>query len=385
MTRFDKMHILKAEWLITRNCDLKCSYCKIRDCSTLGGRPELTTYQLVDVLKMFSQLWPGAPMIVYGGEPTTRDDLPMLLSAGKKYGVKLPVISNSVRVMRDAGYRKKLVDAGLENWSVSFDGLTEDAVVDNASLVKSRRGLQSLLVFRDAYGLRDLVTCITVTKFNIRRLPEYLRFLTKQGIHAIFTPLHVGGEQYEYGQGDPDHLPSQEDILSVSGELSEMVSSNEYLCSNDPEWFDSWPGHFLKQDWMCNDKCLLTIDADGSLRYCVDIPFRDEDRMFAWELKKEEGQQKFLRIIKKGPPCNGCLWNPAYECIRRARCSSIGDDEGRRRSRHEVPKGRLRSLYGEAGRWFGENPTLKPTIPRMKDSDAVKKYSHFNTGKWSLK
>jgi len=356
---FDEMQVLKAEWLITRRCDLKCSYCRIIDDTSLKGRPELTTEQLIDAVKLFAEQWPGAPMIVYGGEPTIRDDLPELIRAGRDYGVKLPVISNSLRVMRDKEYRERLIAAGLDNWSVSFDGLHREHFVDLASGVKSDKGINALLMFRDQYGLRDLVACVTVTKWNIESLPTILRFLTGEGIHGIFTPLHIGGPGYEYGQGHREDMPSQEQLDEISPQMYEMVKSGRFLCSNDAAWFNVWPEHFLLQDWMCNDKGLITIDADGSLKYCVDIPFREEDTMFIWELATEEGQKKFLDVIQKGPSCHGCLWNPAYECIKRARDPEIGIEEGRKRSRHHVAPDRWNKLFGGAGRYFIDNADLK--------------------------
>jgi len=354
-----EMTVLKAEWMVTRKCNLNCSYCNIRRAGSLKGRPELDTESLLRTVKMFGKLWPGAPMVVYGGEPTMRDDLPALLRAGRDCGVKLPVISNSIRVTQDRSYATELVDSGLENWSVSFDAVSREHAVDFASFTKSQLGFKALKMFRDDFGIRDLVACITVTRLNIGALPDMLKLLTSQGVHAIFTPLHIGDARYEYGRGDPRFLPTESAIVGVSGTLREMVGSGNFLCSNDPEWFEAWPTHFLKQDWKCNDKGLVTIDADGSLKYCVDIPFRPEDTMFVWELEEEAGRQRFLEIIGKGPDCSGCLWNPAYECIRRARTPSIGIDEGRKRARHTVSEDHCRKLYGGAGRFFVGNPDLK--------------------------
>jgi len=356
---FEKMQVLKAEWMITRKCNLKCSYCKIRDSRTLKA-PELSTEALVKIVQLFSRNWPGAPMVVYGGEPTERDDLPELLRAGRLYRVKLPVISNSIRVVEDSGYARLLVESGLENWSVSLDGLAYmNSALDMSGRKKSLYGLMALRLFRDIYGLRDLVACVTVNRKNIRYLPDILRALTSEGIHSIFTPLHIGGPGYEYAQGNVEDLPLQEDLDEISPLMYEMVKSGRFLCSNDAAWFNVWPKHFRKQDWMCNDKGLLTIDADGSLKYCVDIPFREEDRMNVFELNTETGQKKFLDIIQKGPPCKGCLWNPAYECIKRARDPHIGIESGRERSRHYVAEERLELLHGGAGRYFEGNPELK--------------------------
>jgi MoaA/NifB/PqqE/SkfB family radical SAM enzyme len=355
---FSEVQVVKAEWFVTRRCNMRCSYCKIRDASSLRGK-ELDTNTLVSIVEMFGRLWPGAPMVVYGGEPTLRDDLSEIIAAGKKHGVKLPVISNSIRIMKDRAYLEELIDAGLDNWSVSFDGLTDGATIGGAQQEKSEMGLKALRVLRDEYGVRDLVVCITVSKWNISLLPLFLEMFTAEGVHSIFTPIHIGGEGYEYGCGERVDLPLQGDIERVSKQLYDMVSSGKFLCSNDAAWFKTWPEYFLHQNWMCNDKGLLTIDADGSLRYCVDIPFREEDHMFVWELDTEGGREKYQRIIQKKRPCHGCLWNPAYESIKRSRDPEIGIEEGRLRARHYVDPERLSILHGGAGRWFEGNPELK--------------------------
>lgn len=366
---FDEMQVLKAEWMITRNCSLHCSYCRICDSSTLVGK-ELSTGELIQTVKMFGELWPGAPMVVYGGEPTERDDLVDLIAAGRKYGVKLPVISNSIRVMRDKEFREALVSAGLDNWSVSLDHVA-GGTIDRQTLVKSKRGLEALLMFRDGYGIRDLVACVTVTRHNVDELPMILQELTFQGVHAIFTPLHVGRVGYEYAGGIAEDLPAQSQIDLVAPRMYEMVKSGHYLCSNDAGWFSVWPEHFLRQDWMCNDKGLVTIDADGSLKYCVDIPFRPEDRMLVHELGSLEGRNRFLEVVQKGPPCQGCLWNPAYECIKRARDPGIGIEEGRKRSRHTVSNERSSSLFGGAGKYFLGNENLRQVQPEIPVEEAI--------------
>ena len=367
---FSEMKVVKAEWLITRRCDLRCSYCGIRDRRTLMDS-ELPLSALEEIIEMFGELWPGAPMVVYGGEPTARPDLPDILSKGRECGVKLPVISNSHRVWRDVKYAAELVGAGLDNWSVSFDSLVRDQCVDDHSHRKSIAGFSSLIMFRDAFGLRDLVACVTVTRRNIEALPSILSTFTELGVHSIFTPLHIGGPAYQYARGNPTDLPTQAQVDRISEVMYNLVSSGRYLCSNDAGWFKVWPAHFLRQDWKCHDKGLVTIDADGSLKYCVDIPFRDEDRMYVWELQTEAGRQKFLDIIQKEPPCHGCLWNPAYESIKRVRDPEIGVGEGRHRARHYVDSDRLSLLHGGAGRYFVGNPDLNRVDPVISPEEIV--------------
>lgn len=369
---FEQMNVLKVEYMITRRCELACDYCKIIDQKSLRGA-EMTTEQVLDSVDIIADNWPGAPIIFFGGEPTARDDLPEVIAHCGQRGVKYAVISNSLRVLRDEAYRERLVRAGLSNWSCSLDDLDTEGTVDKHTLVKSNKGLKALMLMRDAYGVRDLVTCITVTKHNIERLPNIIEMLTLEGVWGICTPLQLGGDQYEYSKGNAEDLPTQEQIERMAPLMQQMAESGQYLMHNDPGWFEVWPEHFRRQDWICNDKGLLTVDADGSLKYCVDIAFRDEDRMNVHALRTEEGRQQFLSVVKKGPPCTGCLWDPAYEAIMRARNPGIGTDEGRKRYRHEIDSDRALQLLPDARRWFVDNQYLKPAVPTHRIDEVIKR------------
>lgn len=359
---FEAMSVLKVEYMVTRKCELTCDYCKIIDSSTLTG-PELTTAEVIRSVDIIADNWPGAPIIWFGGEPTNRDDLPEIIGHCRDREVKYAVISNSLRVLRDTEYRERLVAAGLSNWSCSLDDLDVDGTVDRMTLTKSNSGMRALMMMRDVYGVRDLVTCITVTKHNIDRLPQILEMLTKEGVWGICTPLQLGGPEYEYSQGSTDDLPTEAQIVAMAPKLRAMADSGNYLMHNDPGWFDVWPTHFRRQDWICDDKGLLTVDADGRLKYCVDIDFRDEDRMGVLELEHVAGREKYMTSIRKGPTCSGCLWDPAYEAIMRARNPEIGTEEGRRRYRHEIDNERASQLLPEARQWFVDNKFLNPVAP----------------------
>lgn len=355
----EEVPILKVEFLLTRKCSLSCDYCLIRDSSSLQGS-EMEFGSIIEMLKIVANNWPGAPVILFGGEPTERDDLPNIIRVADAMKIKTVVISNSRRVLRDKPYRERLIDAGLENWSTSFDSLEATQVVDRSCLMKSQAGFEALKMFRDEYGLRDLVTCVTVTRYNIEALPDIVTKLTGEGIWSIFTPLQIGGPGYEYSRGNEDHLPSLAQIRRIAPWMKRLALSGNYLMHNDPEWFDTWEEEFHTQSWRCNDKALLTVDADGYLRYCVDIPFRPEDRMHVLELTSKIGRQRFAKVVSKGPPCAGCLWDPAYEAIQRARNPDIGVEEGRRRYRHEIPEERRQRLILPAQKWFKGNPYLRP-------------------------
>jgi MoaA/NifB/PqqE/SkfB family radical SAM enzyme len=343
--------VLKVEFLMTRNCQLHCSYCKITNKSSLKY-PEMGTYQVLKMVEVISKNWPGAPLIIFGGEPTVREDLPATIKHCNLLGVKHAVISNSVRVLKDEEYTRSLIEAGLSNWSTSYDGDSKELSPDKQVLLKSTNGLNALRMFRDKYGIRDLVTCITVTKHNIDSMPDIIKMLTKEGIWSICTPLQcpLPIYQYEYSSGERKDLPTQEQIDNMSPTLSLMAKSGRFLMHNESGWFDLWPENFLPQVWKCHDKSVLTVDADGMLRLCVDHPL--PVRMHVLDLVIPSNAQKYMEVISRKPFCAGCFWDPAFESIQRATRKGSTQEEGRKSFRHELTDGQVSKLIPEAQKWF---------------------------------
>lgn len=344
--------VLKVEYLMTRQCQLKCSYCKITNASSLRYKGEMATHQVLKMIELVATNWPGAPIIFFGGEPTVRDDLPMAIKKCSELGVKHAIISNSVRVLRDEEFVRRLMESGLSNWSTSYDGDTEKLSPDKSALLKSNNGLKALRMFRDKYGIRDLVTCITVTKDNIDFLPDIITKLTKGGIWSICTPLQCPPPlfRYDYSTGETHNLPSQVQVETMAPTLSAMVKSGRFLMHNESGWFELWPKWFRNQSWKCHDKSNLTVDADGSLRLCVDVPLPVSIHVL--DLVIPSNAEKYAEVISRKPPCCGCFWDPAYESIKRATREGATQEEGRKSFRHEMTEAQISQLLPEAQQWF---------------------------------
>jgi MoaA/NifB/PqqE/SkfB family radical SAM enzyme len=320
----------------------------------------METPRVKKMIKFVGKNWSGAPLIFFGGEPTLRNDLPECIEACVDSGIKPVVISNGQRVLFDEKYTKRLVNAGLSNWTSSIDGYVFNETVCNDIHRRAYWGLKALRKMRDEYGIRDLVAVITVTRSNISILPEMVRNLTFEGIWSTLCVVQLGGKGYEYSQGSPRDLPSRDQIFQAANILYGMASSGQYLMHNGLEWFEKWfePDTVWRQDWKCSDKACLTVDADGYLRYCVDIPFRKEERLHILDLESEQLQSEYVRIMKGSRPCEGCMWDTQFEMINRN--NELGEGESRRSFRHEIDDEKLSKLIPEARHWFIGNPTLKP-------------------------
>ena len=342
-------NILKVEWLLTRKCNLKCSYCQIRRPCSLQGM-ELSEQEVYEGVRVINRLFPEVPIIFFGGEPTVLDWLPSLIAFCESLKVKYAVISNGVRVVADRNYFERLVKAGISNWSVSVDSLRSLSGLSDVSTdseVKTYSGIRSLRMFREA-GVKDLVACITVTNKNIRDIPQIVRVLSSEGVWGITTPLQRGGMDREYSAFSPElECDNPEEYLDVARELKEMALSGKYLMHNSPEFYDWWGRYFHARDWVCETKNALTIDADGSLKRCVDQK-GGLDRYSILNLDVE--LEDYLDSVSKPHGCDGCFWDPAFETSLRAK---TWDRESAVKSfRHELTPEQNSNLLPEVKRWF---------------------------------
>jgi len=328
-----KAKYLKVEYLLTRKCQLACEYCEIVKPYSLRG-PELTFEQKKIAIKTIKDL--GAGMVVFfGGEPTTLgDELIDIIKYCHEIDLYYAIISNGLKVCKEPDYFKKLVGAGVKNWSGSIDTLKMNAI-DGGSQAKSNCSFDALRMFRDA-GVKDTVCCITVTHKNIEELPEMIEKLTREGIWAITTPLQYGKEGYQYSAKGMQKYQVTDDaaIRRVAGDLYKMAESGSYLMHNMKEYYLLWPRYFKTLDWKCSGKAALTIDADGRLLRCVDVP-GDLVKFSVSDLNDPIKRAEYEAMLGNDWKCkSGCFWDPAAESGLRGLL--YPENIGQQSFRHEI-------------------------------------------------
>ena len=79
---------LVVAWELTKACPLACRHCR----ATAQHSPhpaELTTEEGIDLMEDLAQGYPGAMLILTGGEPLTRPDTLELASVGTALGLRI--------------------------------------------------------------------------------------------------------------------------------------------------------------------------------------------------------------------------------------------------------------------------------------------------------
>ena len=160
-------------WEVTRACALVCQHCRA-DAQTRAHPRQLTTAQGKAMLDDIAEFGKPHPIVVLtGGDPFERPDLPELVRYGTSMGLHV-ALSPSVTPRLTPDVLAELREAGASAMSLSLDGAT-------ARTHDDFRGVpgvfdQTLVAARwvKEAGFR-LQLNTTVTRDNVNELPEVLR------------------------------------------------------------------------------------------------------------------------------------------------------------------------------------------------------------------
>jgi len=167
-------------WNITRQCNLKCIHCYAK--ADAGTAPnELSTKEGMALIDDLAAM--GVPvLLISGGEPLMRKDMPDLAAYAVKKGMRAVISTNGTLITKEKA--KRLKDIGLSYVGISIDGTRE--INDkfrgiNGAFSAAIDGVQNCLEAGIKVGLR-----FTINRFNAGEIPALFDILEE-----IRTPGHI--------------------------------------------------------------------------------------------------------------------------------------------------------------------------------------------------
>jgi len=214
-------------WNITRRCNLKCVHCYAHAKDQVFDN-ELTTEQGKNLIDDLSQ-YKVPVLLLSGGEPTIRKDLPELAAYAIEKGMRAVISTNGTLITQQMA--RVLKDIGLSYVGISLDGM--EKIHDRFRGVKGafRSALEGIKNCQDAgikVGLR-----FTINKFNVDEIENVFKLLEDMDIpRACFYHLVYAGRGSKLVEEDLTHDETRKAvdlIMDLTKKLHDKGKEKEIL------------------------------------------------------------------------------------------------------------------------------------------------------------
>ena len=214
-------------WNVTRRCNLKCLHC-YSGSKNIPYRNELTTEEGRALIRDVADF--GSPVILLsGGEPMMRKDLPELTQYAVDLGMRVVISTNGTLITEKAAevYRK----IGLSYIGVSLDGMRETHDRFRGKKGAFDRTLNGIRIGRDA-GIKMGIR-FTMNRTNAADIPAVFDLIEEEDIpRACFYHLVYTGRGAALKKEDLSHEETRrvlDIIMDRTRELFDRGKPKEIL------------------------------------------------------------------------------------------------------------------------------------------------------------
>ncbi len=260
---------------VTRRCNYRCRMCG----QDHERGDELQTKEIEVVARRLAGV--GARhLVLTGGEPFLRSDLPEIISIFRRHGFSIRVQTNGGPQVGEEVF-SRCVEAGLRDVSVSIDTL-DPALQDDICQARDvgKHALRTLLMARrflpDSLSLANIVA----SSYNFDELPTLVRRFHAIGVYTYITPVMIGTEEngdYRFranGAGFTVRHGNDAHRLCVIDELIALRRGG-YSLTNSTRHLRDYR-HYLETGictWRCEAGALgLDVFPDGGVSICKEKP-----------------------------------------------------------------------------------------------------------------
>ncbi|WP_029897733.1 radical SAM (seleno)protein TrsS [Desulfohalovibrio reitneri] len=213
---------------VTDRCDLGCPVCFARS-GAHGDDPGLPV--LRERLVRIRETAGACTLQLSGGEPTMRDDLPLLVEAAAGLDFSLVQLNtNGLRFAAEPDFARILLDAGLQSVFLQFDSVRDEAYLrlrGNSLWERKQQALDALL----EAGLGVVLVSTLVPGVNTRDIGALIRYGLKRhpGVRGVhFQPVSYFG-RYPMAPSDADRLTLPEVMTAVEKQTDGAIPASDFL------------------------------------------------------------------------------------------------------------------------------------------------------------
>ncbi len=308
-----------VQFYINGKCNLKCRQCNIVE--TNSRIPEMSLEEIEVSAKNLKKIG-GAIVLLTGGEPFMRKDLPQIVEIFTKHSLNVRLQTAGTHYATE-DMLKACYEAGARDINVSVDSLdfaTSDYI--NAVPGSGKNAIETIemisRIFRKDSAILSFGTVLS--QFNYMEIPAILEFAKNIGWFVSLVPVHIANQESPMGfRSYDDFFKFRKSQFGYLDELEkELIQLKRAgLPLFDSEKFITSGMQFLKGNsptWRKNNVCdspnlYFAIRPNGDFSTCCDYSLRQapslKDPNFAQQYLSGEIRNR-SDVNKIVNSCGGC-------------------------------------------------------------------------------
>lgn len=309
-----------VQFYITARCNLTCEQCNI--IYTNSDVRECTIDEVRRIADNFAKMG-VAIVLLTGGEPFARKDLPEIIQAFESRGVHVRMQTNGYASEEQIA---RAVEAGGKDISISLDSL-QPAMQDkinggfNESWHQALKAMALFTKYLPKEGSFASLGCVLQPQ-NMGDIEDVVRFGSAISWFTSLVPAHVSDYAHPMGfrtfdqtlSFRPDELPVVDDVIERVRQMREdgflLFDSNQYLddikrfVRNEPT---TWRGHNKN---VCDSPNLyFALLPNGEFAPCCDHRLGNSypayDSEFPNIYRSKAWRDEVAQVTR---PCSGCMY-----------------------------------------------------------------------------
>lgn len=309
-----------VQFYITARCNLTCKQCNIIYANS--DVRECTLDEIKGIADNFAGLG-VAIVLLTGGEPFVREDLPEIIREFETRGVHVRMQTNGIATEEQI---HKAVECGGRDISISLDSLRPAAQDNiNGDFQKSwERAVLAMSLFTKYLPTESSFASLgcVIQRDNLRDIEDVIRFGTSISWFTSLVPIHVTDNLHPMNfrtfdtglRFRPDEYASVDKLVErVRGMRNEgylLYDSDQYLddikrfVKNEPT---TWRG---KNGGVCDSPNLyFAVLPNGDFAPCCDHRITRGIHTYAKDFRAVYNSKSFREeVLKKTAPCVGCMY-----------------------------------------------------------------------------
>ena len=327
-------NIRVAQWSITGRCNARCRHCFIA--SSQKTHTDLNTEEMIHIQNVLAENQ-VTELVLTGGEPLLREDLPLLLDETAKHGQKIKAVSTNGFLLSDSMIDQFLSRGMHPRFDISFDG------PGHHDWIRGVEGAEQMVTAAAESCRRKKIEFgfnMCVHHGNVHLIVPAIHRAAELGAKRIrISPVgDFGGFSSDEGilplsfsEAAPIFLKAAKEAAADKPDIDIEFCGFLKFCGKEPAKYSISPLEHcctdLGRNRVCEAACSTCyISDEGRLLPCMAVAGSAEEQNFYRltehsfdECLNHSFYREFLNqrsdtLIQRNPECAGCEYLPSCGC-----------------------------------------------------------------------